>query len=191
MSITDLGVSHRNYWFSGWGLGIFLGDFFVFEWLALALSSCEAACSPGPPTLSSLCWRVVSFGISLLLGFQLGSLLRPDNLWVPPFPYLSKQWLYSLPGKFIVKTNRIMLVNPLTGWHTAGTLLHKAWLCPSQGPHPSGTFVSSFCPREPSHLWGTSRGHWCLFSFVMGHGDLILGTSSFYRWGSWGCEAQT
>lgn len=62
-----------------------------------------------------------------------------------------------------------MLVNPLTGWHTAGTLLHKAWLCPSQHPHPLVTFVTSSF-HVNSHICGEQAGvTWCLFSFVLGH----------------------
>lgn len=73
------------------GLGIFLRDFlkFLSDWSALAVFGCDWVC-PGLPTLSSLCRRVVSLGISLLLSSSRDLSPTPQP-YVPTFPYLSKQ----------------------------------------------------------------------------------------------------
>lgn len=86
VSITDLGMSHRNYRFSGWWAGYLSSRYILFlrDWLARAVFGIVTGCCPRLSTLSSLCWRAVSVGISLPSP-------PPHGLPVPPFPYLSKQ----------------------------------------------------------------------------------------------------
>lgn len=91
VSITDLWMSHRNYWCSGWWAGYFSPRFILFlsDWLALAVFGIVTGCCPGLSTLSSLCWRAVSLGISLLFSSR-DLPAAPNSLPAPPFPYLSK-----------------------------------------------------------------------------------------------------